>query len=149
MSGPGRPPYPITRETFRRQIVQARDEGVTVAEIQRQYPRWSEEACVLRAEWLSSCDETAVLESHRSFEEEDILPGLRAVPPPALFLYGAGSPVVTPEAAREVAEANSNLEMVVVPDAAHMIPWENLAGFMEPVTGFLERVRRKDGSDGH
>ncbi len=148
MSGPGRAPYPITRETFRKQVVQARDEGVTVAEIRGQYPRWDEEACRLRAEWLGSCDETAVLESHRSFEQEDILPFLRAVKAPALFLYGEESPVVTAESVKEVAE-NPELEMVGVPGAAHMLPWENFAGFLAPVQSFLERVRVEGDRHGH
>lgn len=140
MSGPGRPPYPITRETFRNQIIQARDHGVTVAEIQRQYPLWSEDACRLRAQWLGSCDERAVVESHRSFEEEDVIPHLRAVKPPALFVYGAQSPVVTADSVREVAAVNPDLEIVEVPDAAHMIPWENLDGFLTVVRQFLAQV---------
>lgn len=140
MSGPGRAPYPITRETFRNQIIQARDHGVTVAEMQRQYPLWSEDACRLRAQWLSSCDEAAVVESHRSFEEEDVIPHLRAVKSPALFVYGARSPVVTADSVREVSAANPDLEMAEVPDAAHMIPWENLDGFLAVVRQFLARV---------
>ena len=140
MSGPGRAPYPITRETFRNQIVQARDHGLAVADVQRQYPLWDEEACRLRAQWLSSCDELAVVESHRSFEEEDVIPYLRAVPPPALFVYGAASPVVTAENVREVSEANPRLELAEVPEAAHMIPWENLDGFLAVVRQFVTRI---------
>jgi len=140
MSGPGRDPYPITRERFREQVRQARDDGLTVDEVRRQYPRWDEEACRLRAEWLETCDETAVAESHRSFEEEDVMPYLRRVRPPALFLYGLESPVVTAEAAREVAQANPRLEMAGVPGAAHMLPWENLEGFLEPTRRFLAQA---------
>ena len=144
LSGPGRDPYPITLERFRDQIQQAR-EGLTVEEVHRQYPRWTEDACRLRVEWLPTCDETAVVESHRSFENEDILPYLRQLSGPALFVYGLDSPVVTEEGAREVAEANPALELVGVPDAAHMLPWENLEGFLEPMVSFLARTTRPAG----
>lgn len=136
MSGPGRDPYPITLERFRAQIREARD-GLTAEEVHRQYPRWSPEACRLRAEWLATCDERAVVESHRSFEEEDIVPYLREVPRRALFVYGLESPVVTAAGAAEISEANPRLEIVGVPDAAHMLPWENLDGFLEPTREFL------------
>lgn len=139
MSGPGRDPYPITLETFRRQLREAR-EGLSVAEVQRQYPRWSEDACRLRVEWLGTCDETAVVESHRGFEHEDVMPYLREVRPPALFLYGLDSPVVTESAVAEVAAANPELELAGVADAAHMLPWENLDGFLDAVRGFLARA---------
>ena len=141
LSGPGRDPYPITLERFREQIRQARA-GLTVAEVRRQYPRWSEDACRLRAEWLATCDETAVVESHRGFENEDILPYLRKLSPPALFVYGLDSPVVTEAGAREVADANPVLEIVGIPDAAHMLPWENLDGFLEPTRRFLAGATR-------
>lgn len=138
MSGPDRDPYPIPLATFREQLREARN-GLTPADMRRLYPLWSEEACRLRAEWLATCDETAVVESHRGFESEDVVPFLRRVQPPALFLYGLESPVVTEEAAQEVAAANPELEIVGVPAAGHMLPWENPEGFVEDTRQFLER----------
>src|SRR5690606_22854942 len=91
MSGPGRDPYPMTLEAFRRQLQEVNEGTVTLDDIRRSYPRWDDEACRLRIEWLDTCAEVAVIESHNSFEQEDIVPYLRQVRPPALFLYGQDS----------------------------------------------------------
>jgi N-formylmaleamate deformylase len=140
MSGPGRDPYPMTEEQFRQQLRDVNAGTVTLDDIRRSYPRWDDEACRLRIEWLGTCSEVAVVESHRSFESEDIVPYLRQLQPPALFLYGGESPMVTAESVREVAAANPRLELAGVAGAGHMLPWDELQGFLEPVREFLART---------
>jgi N-formylmaleamate deformylase len=136
LSGPGRDPYPITRETFLSQLAQARA-GVTVEELRSHYPSWPERELELRMRWLETCAEEAVAESHRGFHDEDFFDDWPQVAAPVAFVYGGDSPMVTAEGAAEAAERNPAALMVKVPDAGHMIPWDNLDGFREAVTELL------------
>ena len=56
LTGPGRDPYPTTRESFEQQLHEAYA-GTTADEVRRFYPRWPEAELQLRAEWLPTCDE--------------------------------------------------------------------------------------------
>ena len=136
LSGPGRDPYPITSETFLDQLEQARA-GVTVDELRAHYPRWPERELELRARWLETCAEEAVAASHRGFHDEDFFDDWPQVAAPVAFVYGGDSPMVTADGAAEAARRNAAARMVRVPDAGHMIPWDNLDGFQEAVAELL------------
>lgn len=60
--------------------------------------------------------------------------------PPALFLWGGESPAVDASAAAEAAEANPAAEVVELPNAGHMLPWDDLDGFLAAVRAFLDRA---------
>jgi N-formylmaleamate deformylase len=45
--------------------------------------------------------------------------------------------VVTPEGLADVIAANPRAETQGIAGAGHMIPWENLEGFLAVVRGFL------------
>ncbi|GFG51090.1 alpha/beta hydrolase [Mycolicibacterium agri] len=137
LSGPGRGPYPTSWESFKTQLDEAR-RGTTADEVRRFYPKWSERELLIRAQELPTCDETAVFETHRGFETEDFLPYWRQIRPPALLIRGAESPVVTAEGEAELRRENPEIPVVSVPEAGHMIPWDNFAGFMASVRAFLE-----------
>lgn len=143
MTGPGRPPYPTSEEDFIRSIRQAKA-GATADDMRPYFPTWTDEQLALRAEWLPTCDVHAVAESHRNFHREDLFEYWRALPPPALFLYGSESPAVSAEAAAEVAAANPAAEVACVPGAGHMLPWDNLDGFLEPVRRFVAAVAERE-----
>ena len=51
LSGPGRGPYPMSREAFVDQLREAR-RGTTPDEIRRYFPHWPEAELELRARWL-------------------------------------------------------------------------------------------------
>jgi N-formylmaleamate deformylase len=138
LSGPGRAPYPITREAFVAQLDAARA-GTSIDALRAHYPRWPERELELRAGWLSACAEEAIVGSHHGFHEEDFFDDWPHVRPPVTFVYGGDSPVVSGEGAAEAAERNPRAELIRIPDAAHMIPWENLDGFLEAVRPILSR----------
>jgi N-formylmaleamate deformylase len=140
LTGPGRPPYPTSLETFMEQLAVARA-GATADDMRAYFPTWPEKELALRAEQLRYCDENAVRESWENFHREDFFPYLRDVPTPALFMYGAESPVVPAESVPEVKSTNPELEVVSVAGAGHMIPWDNGTDFLEQTRGFLGRVR--------
>ncbi|MFB9949206.1 alpha/beta fold hydrolase [Rhizobium puerariae] len=140
-SGPDRGPYPTTRESFLAQMNEAK-RGSSVEEIRRFYPKWPERELRLRLEVLPGCDETAVLETHAGFENEDFFPFWTKLKRPAVLLRGADSPVVPPAAAADLAAANPTIPIIAIPNAGHMIPWDNFRGFFEAVTPVLTGGRK-------
>ena len=134
--GPGRGPYPTSRDAFVQQLREAR-RGTDAAEVRRFYPKWPERELRLRAQVLASCDETAVLETHEGFEREDFFEYWARLSPPALLIRGAESPVVPPDAAGELRRSRPDIDVVSVPAAGHMIPWDNLDGFLDAVRPHL------------
>jgi N-formylmaleamate deformylase len=137
VSGPDRGPYPTTRESFLEQLHQAY-RGTTAEEVRRFYPRWPERELQLRAEVLATCDEQAVLETHAGFESEDIFGYWRALTQPAVLIRGGDSPVVPASAADDLHAANWAIEILSVPGAGHMVPWDNLPGFLDAVRPYLQ-----------
>jgi N-formylmaleamate deformylase len=135
LTGPGRAPYDISVERFRRQLREARA-GTTAAEVRRHFPRWSERELQLRAEVLASCAEHAVVQTHEHFEVEDFFAYWRRLAPPLLLIHGEESPAVTAAGVAELRAANPAAQLVGIPDAGHMIPWENLGDFVTAVREF-------------
>ena len=127
MSGPGRGPYPTTLDAFLGQLAEAR-RGTDAEEVGRSWPRWPLRERGLRARWLASCGEDAVRGTHRGFEEEDFFDWWPSVTVPVEMLYGADSPVVTAEGAAEAARTLPDARLTRIPDAGHMVFWDNPDG---------------------
>ncbi|MEV1295552.1 alpha/beta hydrolase [Pseudonocardia sp. NPDC049635] len=127
LSGPGRGPYPTTLDAFLGQLAEA-VRGTDADEVAKAWPRWPRAEQELRARWLSSCDEAAIRATHAGFENEDFFDTWPSVPAPTTVLFGADSPVVTAAGVTEIAAANPRAELVEVPDAGHMVFWDNPAG---------------------
>ncbi|GAA5040820.1 N-formylmaleamate deformylase [Thermocatellispora tengchongensis] len=140
VSGPGRRPYPTTREQFLRQLHEAKA-GTDAEAVRRFYPRWPERELRIRAQVLASCDETAVVETHRGFETEEFHPHYAALAAPAVLVRGADSPVLRDEDAAELSRLRPDIPIVSVPAAGHMVPWDNLAGFLDAVRPFAAPAR--------
>lgn len=137
LSGPGRGGYPTPREAFLEQLHEGQ-RGTTAGEVQRFYPRWPRPELELRARWVATCDEAAVVESYRLFSEvEDFFAWWPDVPAPTALIYGGASPVVTAGGAREAAQANRAATIHAVPGAGHMVPWDELDAFMSVVRPLL------------
>ena len=139
LTGPGRPVYPISLETFEAQLRDARN-GATADDMQVAYPHWDREHLELRAQWLHTCDETAIRESWLHMHSEDFFAYLRELPGSPTLVYGERSPVVPPDSLSELRAANPRLELVCVPRSAHMIPWENAEGFEAAIRSILKRI---------
>jgi N-formylmaleamate deformylase len=140
VSGPGREPYPTTREQFLQQL-HAAQRGTDVDAVRRFYPRWPDRELHIRAEFLASCDETAVVETHEGFESEDFHQIFVKLSAPALLVLGAESPVVPEVAARELAKLRPDIAIEAVARAGHMVPWDNLPGLLHIVLPYLARMR--------
>ncbi len=140
LTGPGRAPYPTSLETFMEQLSKARA-GASAEDMRPFFPTWTEDQLRLRAEWLPTCDENAVRESWLNFHREDFFAYLRELAPPALLMHGAQSPVVVEEALVEVRGVNPAIDFVPIPDAGHMIPWDNLDAFLAETRQFIQRTQ--------
>lgn len=139
LSGPGRGRYPMSLDAFCEQLREARD-GTTAAAVRRWFPDWPEAELELRARWLVTCSEEAVAQSHAGFEEEDFFKVWTQLSDPVAFVYGERSPVVTAEGLAEARALRPDATFLGVPDAGHMVPWDNLDGFLAATREVLRTV---------
>jgi N-formylmaleamate deformylase len=138
LSGPGRGPYPTSRAAFTAQLAEGRA-GTTADAVRAYYPKWPRAELLLRARWLPTCDEDAVLATYEWFTGEDFFDWWPDVPAPAAFIRGGDSPVVTEEGAAEAARRNPHASQHVVPGAGHMVPWDEHEPFMAELRAVLRR----------
>lgn len=135
LAGPGRRPYEGALDYYLKLIEQA-SRGATVADFRKLYPKWSDEQIALRIQWLPSCSVEAVTASHHNFHSEDVFGDIPHILCETLLLRAARAKVVTPEDAAEILALNPRVRLADV-DAGHMLPWENLSGFLAAVRGFI------------
>lgn len=140
-SGPGRGPYPTSKEAFLAQLHAAK-RGTTAEEVRKFYPKWPTRELQLRAEVLASCDETAIVKTHAGFDQEDFFSLWSVLKRPATLIRGEFSPVVPPAAAAELAAANPLIPIVSVPNAGHMVPWDNFTDFFKILVRLIPRAQQ-------
>lgn len=135
MSGPDRP-YPSPLSFYLDGLASA-SAGGTVASFRETSPGWSDARIRDRLDWLPTCSVSAIRESHAHFHDEAFLDVWAALSGEALFVRGARSPVVLAEDMAVVAAALPAAEARAVPDAGHMIAWDNLAGFVDAIRPWI------------
>ncbi|CAM5480471.1 alpha/beta fold hydrolase [Eoetvoesiella caeni] len=136
MSGPKRRPYPMQLSWYIESIKKARL-GID-AEAMRQYcPTWPQEHLRLRAEWLHTCDERAIIASFDGFGTDDIHSDLPHIRVPSLLMTAGRGDVVQPDELQEFSTLLPGLTHRHVKNAGHMIPWDDENGFYEALGEFL------------
>lgn len=135
LSGPGRPAYfmPLERYLGAIRLSQA---GPDIEGLHALTPTWTAERVRERARWLRTCDPAAVEASYRGFHEDDFFRLWAQLRGRVLLMYGADSPVVTPAGLEELMRASARF--AAIPGAAHMLPWDNLDGFVTATVAFLD-----------
>lgn len=136
VSGPGRRPYPIPLHYYLESI-QAVSRGLGYEEMKKSLP-WSDEHLQLRMEWLPTCDPTAVSESHKSFQEEDIHADLPQIAAETLLMYAEKGGTVSEADAEEFVAALRHGRKQRIDGAGHMIPWDQFDLFVRTVHEFLD-----------
>jgi N-formylmaleamate deformylase len=136
VSGPGRRPYPAKLPWYVDSIRLAR-EGISLEQMRTFCPTWSEEQLRLRAEWLHTCNEQAIVTSFEAFQTDDIHADLPRVKVPLLLMTAERGDVVRPEDVEEILRLAPQAQHVRVPGAGHMIPWDNETGFYAAFQDFL------------
>ncbi|RYY98031.1 MAG: alpha/beta hydrolase [Comamonadaceae bacterium] len=136
VSGPGRRPYPAQLPWYVDSIRLARH-GITFEQMKSFCPTWSDAQIRLRAQWLHTCDERAIVTSFEAFQTDDIHADIARIVVPTLLLTAERGDVVRPTEVDELRALLPALQERRVPDAGHMIPWDNEAGFHAAFGDFL------------
>ncbi|OUI88313.1 alpha/beta hydrolase [Acetobacter sp. DmW_043] len=133
VSGPGRRAYPAKLDWYTESIRLSRL-GMSAEDMRRFCPTWTDEQLQLRAEWLHTCDELATRITFEKFHTEDIHQDLPHLSVPALLVVATRGGVIQKEDEEEISGLNPAIKIVHVPDAGHMIPWDNEEGFYKAVS---------------
>jgi len=136
VSGPGRRPYPAKLPWYVDSIRQACN-GISIDGMRAFCPTWTLEQLRLRAEWLHTCNEGAIVTSFNAFQTDDVHADLPHVKAPLLLMSAERGDVVRQEDADEILRLAPNAQHIRVPNAGHMIPWDNEEGFYAAFGEFL------------
>lgn len=136
VSGPGRRPYPAQLPWYVDSIRMAR-RGISLEEMRTFCPTWSEAQLRLRAQWLHTCDECAIVTSFHAFQTDDIHADAARIAVPMLLLTAERGDVVRPVDVDALRGLLPALQERRVTGAGHMIPWDNEAGFYTAFGDFL------------
>jgi N-formylmaleamate deformylase len=135
VSGPGRRAYPVPLALYLDSLdAVSRGEGYAAM---KQALQWEDDKLEARMEWLPTCDRTAIIESHASFQEEDIHGDLQKIAADTLFLYAEKGGTVLAEDALEISRAIGRCNTRRIDGAGHMIPWDRLDAFTAAVHDFV------------
>ena len=136
VSGPGRRPYPAQLPWYVDSIRMAR-RGISLEEMRTFCATWSEAQLRLRAQWLHTCDECAIVTSFHAFQTDDIHADAARIAVPMLLLTAERGDVVRPVDVDALRGLLPALQERRVTGAGHMIPWDNEAGFYTAFGDFL------------
>jgi len=136
VSGPGRREYPGKLPWYTDSI---RDclRGADIDTMRSYCPTWTEDQLRLRAEWLHTCYEPAVVQSLQEFHSVDIHQDMPHVTCPTLLMCASRGGVIEAQDREEIEGLLSQPTISVVEDAGHMIPWDNFDGCFEVLSQFL------------
>ncbi|CAM3603518.1 Alpha/beta hydrolase [Bordetella sputigena] len=141
VSGPGRRAYPANLAWYVDSIRQAA-QGMSAEDMRAFCPTWTDAQRQLRAEWLHTCHEPAIVRSFEDFGRDDIHADLRRIHVPMLLMTAEKGGVVGDDDVAEWQGLAPQTQHVRVPAAGHMIPWDNEAGFYAAFGDFLGRALR-------
>ena len=136
VSGPGRRPYPSQYPWYGDSSAAA-TLGCDRETMRRFCPTWTDEQLDLRAEWLHTCNPKAIRTSFDGFHTDDFHRHLPQIRVPALLMTAERGDVVRDEDVQEIQSLLSGVLHRRVPNAGHMIPWDNEEGFYAAFGDFL------------
>lgn len=136
VSGPGRREYPAKLPWYVDSIRQSQN-GMSADDMRAFCATWTVEQLQLRAEWLHTCYEPAIVKAFNDFHDEDFHRDLPNLPVPALLIVAGRGGVILPEDEAEIRQLQPQIMIARVENAGHMIPWDNLPGFFVAFGDFL------------
>ncbi len=137
VSGPGRRPYPSPLDGMLKLLGAARRGEAEPLLRAPNASRWPETLLRLRAEWLHTCDERAVVASYEGFHKTDLCADLPQVRMPVSLIAAGKGDVIRPEEEQELRRAAPSMVSVRVANAGHQIPVDDLEGFLEAIESVL------------
>lgn len=139
VSGPDRRPYP-SKLPWYVDSIRAATQGCGIDTMRDFCPTWTDEQLQLRAEWLHTCYEDAIVTTFNGFHEDDIHQDLPALRIPVLLMVAENGGVIQAEDEAEFRSLVPTIQINTVPDAGHMIPWDNFEGFFDSFADFLGKA---------
>lgn len=137
MSGPGRRAYPVPL-TWYLDSIRLAAQGITAEELRPFAPTWTEEQLRLRAEWLHTCNEDAIIQAHVGFHEDDIHTDLLKLRTPGLLMAAGKGGVMLPDDLTEIETLAPGLVQCTAASAGHMIPWDDEDDFFRLLGEYLK-----------
>ena len=111
ISGPGRRPYPANID-FYVDSIRRMARGASIDVMREYMPTWSERHLRLRAEWLHTCSEKAVVTAYRDFHDDDMHAELPSIGVPTRLIAAGKGDVIRPEEFDEIKGLMPTLEAV-------------------------------------
>lgn len=136
VSGPNRRAYPAQLPWYVDSMAMAR-QGCSADDMRQFCPTWTEEQLQLRAQWLHTCNESAIIQSFNDFQSDDVHQNFAQLAIPTMLMTAERGDVVRPEDTKEIQGLIADLTISHVNDAGHMIPWDNEEGFYQAFGDFL------------
>ncbi len=135
VSGPGRRAYPSAWPWYGDSIRMAQ-KGCSAGDMRKFCPTWTDEQIALRAEWLHTCQYTAIKTAYDGFHTDDIHADLPHLKLPMRLVKAGAATVIGPDDLAEISGLCPHIETRIVEGAGHMIPWDDLDGFLDAVMDF-------------
>ncbi len=135
VSGPGRRAYPSQWDWYEKSILMA-EKGCSAEDMKEYCPTWTERQLSQRAEWLHTCQLDAIKTAYDGFHTDDIHQDLPHLKLPMRLVVAGDAPVINEDDIKEIQQLNLSIEIKIVEKAGHMIPWDNLEGFLDAVMDF-------------
>jgi N-formylmaleamate deformylase len=129
VSGPGRRPYPSPLAKLL-ELISLGKSGEVEDRLRTEQSIWPEPQLLTRAEWLCSCDERAVIVTHRSFHEDDIHSDLPHITVPTGLIVAGRGGVIQAEDEREIVTLLPSIIIRRVENAGHQMQIDDLEGFL-------------------
>lgn len=136
VSGPGRRPYPSKLPWYVDSIRQA-VAGMDAEAMRAFCPTWTDEQLALRAEWLHTCYEPAIITAFEGFHTDDVHVDIPRIKIPAGLMVAGRGGVIEPRDEAEIMTLNPNFRIARVANAGHMIPWDDFDGFFGAVDDLI------------
>ncbi|HSV84446.1 MAG TPA: alpha/beta hydrolase [Ramlibacter sp.] len=136
VTGPGRRAYPTPLSWYVDSIRMAAL-GTTAEALRPFAPTWSEEQLRLRAEWLHTCDEDAIVQAYRGFHDDDIHADLPRLRVPGLLMAAGRGGVILPDDLAEISMLAPGLVHCTAANAGHMVPWDDEQDFFQLLADYL------------
>jgi N-formylmaleamate deformylase len=137
VSGPGRRAYPIPIEPLLRLLQSAQRGEVDAALRGPDAPKWPEQHIRMRAEWLHSCDERALIESHKGFHHDDVHFDLGNLDVDAALIVAGRGGVIRLEDEVEIRRLLPSIAIRRLEGAGHQMQIEDTEGFLAIVEELL------------
>jgi len=139
LSGPDTPMRVKGIDQYLRVIAMAKA-GASLDEMRTILPPLSESDLALRAEWLPTCEESAIKAAHDGFRTDDIWKDMRAVRIPLHVMAASRAGLITRDDLAAIAAQSPSSQSVMI-ESGHMIPMENWPDFYRALADFLDLPR--------